>query len=984
MNFPPSSNFPSQIPMPSNEIPPPEIEENKIISEILNIAKIKEGFYIGDKLAAISIELIFQFKITHIINTTGTQIRNNWESIGVKYLTLKWSDDESQILFDVKDEIANKLVEFIDEGVDLGEGLLVHSFRGQNRVCIVVLIYLMKKYKWSLNKSLEYLGSKKQDIDILPSFYKQLVNFEKRLRQRGELNDKDIPWEYDGLKNQEEYLLRNTFINTLHPKPVAIIQKQKKDSKKRIKWKEEINSLIDIEHDLFLKKNVQTVLCHKTVVPIKGCIKMKNKISTNKDINNNKNKTMMSNHNNNNSAKIIKKENNNNLNEIKNFVENLQIYAEKLYNSNSVSSNNYNIKQEKIINQNQQNNFIKKQDLSKSKKEYINYDSILKISKNNSSNNLSKKPIIKNNNSDNQINLINTYDIPIFQNFAPNTDNSIKLVNNYTKVDNSMNNTNKKKESKKAQIEQFNIDIPKEKNGQKGIYIFTNKVGKIITNNVNNYFYQDQSKNKKKNPNRSQQINNSNNNNMNYIKTNDLGKMVNQIGIRNNKNYNPQRLINQNINHVRSHSANKNDNYLNIINNQHQNLVENDNSYLFNYRKNAQDRQNMSNTSIQFYKNNIKNPEFKEMNNSSFNFYNEIKNIPNNFLNYSSKDIYRNNYSKDFSIGGNQFLMKNYNVQHRRKESFSNNSNILNDYNQKIILLNENKNSYNNYYNNNLDGNYYLNNFNPNLVKKKDNPKGITTNQINKLKNNIPIKIKNNNFIHTNMTKTKKPHTPDLQHYRNNGLLNDNMQRNMNNNNNNNLRTNSSFNKYGINNNRLKTPNLIPNSILGYNFGNDENYLYNENLNKIKSRPSTAPQKNKVNNSKNHNNQIYQMNNFNNYKANYVYQGNMGGINNTKIVKMNQRPMSASGKNNINNNNKINTNSMMKYKYNNMNMADNNIGNLIGQKLTKRLSSPQLNPDIKINNNNNFGMMQRQNYNRINMKINSRAKRPPLPNKMFI
>ena len=54
-------------------------------------------------------------------------------------------------------------------------------FKGQNRVCIVVLIYLMKKYKWSLKKSMEYLKSKKQDVDIPSYFLSQLIKFESRL-----------------------------------------------------------------------------------------------------------------------------------------------------------------------------------------------------------------------------------------------------------------------------------------------------------------------------------------------------------------------------------------------------------------------------------------------------------------------------------------------------------------------------------------------------------------------------------------------------------------------------------------------------------------------------------------------------------------------------------------------------------------------------------------------------------------------------------
>ena len=70
----------------------------------------------------------------------------------------------------------------------------------------------MKKYHWSLNKSMDYLKSKKQDIEIMPNFLEQLINFEKRLIQRGELKT-DLPWDYKGQISIEEKLLNNTYIN---------------------------------------------------------------------------------------------------------------------------------------------------------------------------------------------------------------------------------------------------------------------------------------------------------------------------------------------------------------------------------------------------------------------------------------------------------------------------------------------------------------------------------------------------------------------------------------------------------------------------------------------------------------------------------------------------------------------------------------------------------------------------------------------------
>ena len=355
-----------------------EDNNNQDLTEILNISKVKEGFYIGDKMSAICIEVIIQFKITHILNTTGTQIMNNWESIGVKYLTLNWTENENQILFDNKDEISNKIVEFIDKGIEEGEGLLAHSFKGQNRVCIVVIIYLMKKYRWSLNKSMEYLKSKKKDVDITPYFYKQLSNLEKRLLKRNEINIKDIPWEFSNLKNSEEKLLRNTYMNGLQqPISVAFNEDNYKSNKKHIRWKDEINNekieIIDLKNDLLLKDSIKEVISHKNVFPKKTCIKVSQFYLNNCILNSNNILT-------NNKSNIInaiksnedKKENvnnnfinyNNNINK-NNFV-NVSNNKKVNYNNN-ISDNKHIVQSKQIVPEKQ----------SKAPKDFIDYKNII-------------------------------------------------------------------------------------------------------------------------------------------------------------------------------------------------------------------------------------------------------------------------------------------------------------------------------------------------------------------------------------------------------------------------------------------------------------------------------------------------------------------------------------------------------------------------------------------------------------------------------
>ena len=342
----PINHFPNQI----EELPPPSPlpdSNQETFTEVINISKIKDGFFIGDKLAAISIDVIIQFKITHFINATGSQIMNQWESVGINYLTLNWSENERQILFDGKDLIAERIVQFIDNSFIEGEGLLAHSFKGQNRVCIVVLIYLMKKYKWSLNKSLDYLKSKKNDVEIVPYFYIQLVKFEERLRKRGELSN-DIPWPSTYLlKDKDETLICNTYMNGLPSEKDNDQNNNKVKMVRHIIWNDENPSqkgpleIVDREHDLFLEKDIRPITSHQRIRPTKKCIKNTNNVMNIVNLGNNFNAF----NNNNNSNNNLNMDNNkNNFNMVDNFMEKKLNMPEinPLNNNNQMNLNNNN------------------------------------------------------------------------------------------------------------------------------------------------------------------------------------------------------------------------------------------------------------------------------------------------------------------------------------------------------------------------------------------------------------------------------------------------------------------------------------------------------------------------------------------------------------------------------------------------------------------------------------------------------------------
>lgn len=263
-------------------------------AEIINISKIKDSFFIGDKVAGTNLDVLLQFKISHIINAAGNQIFNYFESIGIQYYTLYWSENPSQELFDKNDEIVDKILLFIKESLSNGEGLLIHSVKGQDRCCVVVIIYLMRKYNWSVSKSIDFLKSKKEDIEIEPYFLEQLLSYEMRLSKIANIKSN---WTELTNEDNDENLLRNTYVNGIpvkqlnsvgfntinNNKNVAInkdndSENLNKKNKLHINWAENDKLVnLNFEKELLFQEEIQDITSHILIKPTKSSIKTKSR-----------------------------------------------------------------------------------------------------------------------------------------------------------------------------------------------------------------------------------------------------------------------------------------------------------------------------------------------------------------------------------------------------------------------------------------------------------------------------------------------------------------------------------------------------------------------------------------------------------------------------------------------------------------------------------------------------------------------------------
>ena len=86
----------------------------------------------------------------------------------------------------------------------------------QQFLCESIRFVLSRRYRWSLLKTLEFLNSRRPDLEIRASFIHQLTAHENRLVARG-LGPKTTKWTeiYDQTNDfeNEELLLRNTYLN---------------------------------------------------------------------------------------------------------------------------------------------------------------------------------------------------------------------------------------------------------------------------------------------------------------------------------------------------------------------------------------------------------------------------------------------------------------------------------------------------------------------------------------------------------------------------------------------------------------------------------------------------------------------------------------------------------------------------------------------------------------------------------------------------
>lgn len=143
--------------------------------------KLKDGLFIGDRQSPNQLDFLLANKIGTIVNCAASEVTVQHQLEGIRVVNFDWLDSDDEVILDANDSNFHSIYYFIEEAHARHEGVLVCSLRGQSRALTIITAYLIRKYKWSLYKALEYLNSKRNDFEIRANFLKQLVQLEARL-----------------------------------------------------------------------------------------------------------------------------------------------------------------------------------------------------------------------------------------------------------------------------------------------------------------------------------------------------------------------------------------------------------------------------------------------------------------------------------------------------------------------------------------------------------------------------------------------------------------------------------------------------------------------------------------------------------------------------------------------------------------------------------------------------------------------------------
>ena len=125
----------------------------------------------------------------------------------IKYLNIaQWNEHRMPGIFDL--DFVYKIANFIDEATFNYSSCLIVS--NENKCCSILtaIIYLMIKFKWTALRSIDFMNSKKSDIEITKLILKSLKILENKIHSKMIKRFKIAE-----LQMRNDWHIENTFCN---------------------------------------------------------------------------------------------------------------------------------------------------------------------------------------------------------------------------------------------------------------------------------------------------------------------------------------------------------------------------------------------------------------------------------------------------------------------------------------------------------------------------------------------------------------------------------------------------------------------------------------------------------------------------------------------------------------------------------------------------------------------------------------------------
>lgn len=196
------------------------MEEDAVVA-----IRVKDGIFIGNHAAASDRDLLVLNKITHIVNCAGKEIPDYFATdpdCEFSYLSFPWDDIglggsmsvSTPVLFDDRNENLSRSAAFIDNALEKGECVMVHSRLGVSRAPALLAGYFVVKYGWRPSTTLLFLHCVHPGIAIQPPFLLQIHQLSLKFPVEIDIFDEDVD-ETPFCLDNDQWVLRNTLLNCL-------------------------------------------------------------------------------------------------------------------------------------------------------------------------------------------------------------------------------------------------------------------------------------------------------------------------------------------------------------------------------------------------------------------------------------------------------------------------------------------------------------------------------------------------------------------------------------------------------------------------------------------------------------------------------------------------------------------------------------------------------------------------------------------------